>query len=57
MLLSQGLASAVLRSVTNSFFFACVVPSGGEDRPKAAAGVCGIHRIQCCPAHKGCEWC
>lgn len=34
-------------------FSSCVVPSGGEDGPEAAAGVCGVHRVQRRPARKG----
>lgn len=36
-------------------FFA--VPFGGEDSLKAPAGVCGVHRVECSPAYKGCECC
>lgn len=39
----------------NCIFSPYIVPSGGEDSPKAAAGVCGVHRVERHPAHKGCE--
>ncbi len=41
----RGLCFTVISFVNCFYLFSCVVSSGGEDGPEAAAGVCGVYRV------------